>query len=76
MSAVVEADEKGRILLPIEMRKRFATRRFKVTPKGDRLELEPLAPVEALKGKYRNVIKSEWEQLEDKAESLVSQGRR
>jgi bifunctional DNA-binding transcriptional regulator/antitoxin component of YhaV-PrlF toxin-antitoxin module len=76
MSAVVEADEKGRILLPIEMRRKFGTRRFKVSAKDDHLELEPLATVEELKGKYRSVIKSEWEELEEKAEHLVSQGRR
>jgi bifunctional DNA-binding transcriptional regulator/antitoxin component of YhaV-PrlF toxin-antitoxin module len=76
MSAVVEADEKGRILLPIEMRRKFGTRRFKVSAKGDHLELEPLATVEELKGKYRSLIRSEWEELEEKSERLVSQCRR
>jgi bifunctional DNA-binding transcriptional regulator/antitoxin component of YhaV-PrlF toxin-antitoxin module len=76
MSAEVEADEKGRILLPIEMRRKFGTRRFKVSAKGDHLELEPLANVDGLKGKYRSAVKSEWEELEEKAERLVSQGRR
>jgi len=76
MSAVVEADEKGRILIPIEMRRKFGTRRFKVSAKGDHLELQPLATAEELKGKYRSMIKSEWEELEEKAESLVSRGRR
>lgn len=76
MDAVVEADEKGRILLPLEIRRRFKAKRFKVTAKGDRLELEPLPSIEALKGKYRKLIKSEWDELEEKAEELVSKGRR
>ncbi len=76
MSVVIEADEKGRILLPAEIRRRFKTRRFKVTPKGNRVELEPLKGVAELKGKYRHLIKSEWEELEERAEELVSKGRR
>jgi AbrB family looped-hinge helix DNA binding protein len=76
LSVVVETDEKGRILLPAEIRRRFATRRFKVTAKGDHLELEPLSTVEELKGKYRNIIKSDWERLEEKGEDFVSKRRR
>lgn len=76
MAAVVEADEKGRILLPVEMRRKFRAKRFKVTAKKGRLELEPLAGVEELRGKYRHIIKSEWDELEENAEELVSKGRR
>ncbi len=76
MSAVVEADEKGRILLPAEIRRRLKTKRFKVTSKGNRVELEPLTAVEELRGKYRSLIKSEWDELEEKAEDLISKGRR
>jgi bifunctional DNA-binding transcriptional regulator/antitoxin component of YhaV-PrlF toxin-antitoxin module len=76
LSAVVESDEKGRILLPIEMRRKLKSRRFKVTAKGDCLELRPLVGIEELRGKYRCLIHSEWEDLEDKAEELVSHGAR
>jgi bifunctional DNA-binding transcriptional regulator/antitoxin component of YhaV-PrlF toxin-antitoxin module len=76
MTVVVEEDRKGRILLPLEIRKRFATRRFKVTAKGDSLVLEPLASVQELKGKYRQIIRSEWSELEEKGEEYVSKGRR
>ena len=76
MSAVVEADQKGRILLPIEMRRKLRSNRFEITQKGDRLELQPLLDVQDLKGKYKHLIKSEWEELEEKAESLVSDGKR
>ncbi len=76
MSAVVEADEKGRILLPAKIRRRLKTKRFKVTSKGNRVELEPLTAVEELRGKYRSLIKSEWDELEEKAEELISKGRK
>ena len=76
LSAVVESDEKGRILLPIEMRRKLKSRRFKVTAKGDFLELHPLVGIEELRGKYRGLIHSEWEDLEDKAEEMVSHGAR
>jgi len=76
MSAVVEADEKGRILLPIEIRRKLRSNRFKVTQKEDHLELQPLLDAEDLRGKYRHLIKSEWEELEERAESLVSDGKR
>ncbi len=76
MSVVVEADEKGRILLPKEMRRKFKTKRFKVSAKPDHLELQPLPSVDDLRGKYRNIIKSEWNELEEMAEELVSKGRR
>jgi len=75
-TVVVEEDNKGRILLPAEIRRRFKAKRFKLTPKGNRLELEPLTEVEELKGKYRDLIKKDWDDLEEKAEELVSKGRR
>jgi len=76
MSAVVEADQKGRILLPVEIRRKLRSNRFKITQKGDHLELQPLTGVEDLKGKYRQLIRSEWEELEEKAEGMVSDGKR
>ena len=76
MSAVVEADERGRILLPLEMRRKFKTRRFKITAKKDRMELEPLQRVEELKGKYKNIIKFDWEYLEEMGEKFASDNRR
>jgi bifunctional DNA-binding transcriptional regulator/antitoxin component of YhaV-PrlF toxin-antitoxin module len=76
LTGEVEADEKGRILLPVEMRQKFKSRRFEVTIKGDVVELRPLPAIEELRGKYRDVIHSEWEDLERKAEELVSDGKR
>jgi len=71
MSAIVELDEKGRILIPAEIRKKVQARRFKVSTRGDVVELEPLATLEELRGKYRHRIKSDWEVLEEKSEDLV-----
>jgi bifunctional DNA-binding transcriptional regulator/antitoxin component of YhaV-PrlF toxin-antitoxin module len=76
MSAVVETDERGRILIPSEIRRKFKTRRYRITPKKDRLELEPLEDVEDLYLKFAGKIKSDWETLEEKSEEFVSKGRR
>jgi DNA-binding transcriptional regulator/RsmH inhibitor MraZ len=74
--SVVQTDGKGRIRLPLEVRKRVGARRFNVVVKQGVIELQPLPDVKGLKGKYRNLIKNEWEELEEKAEKLVAKGRR
>ncbi len=76
MSIVVEADKRGRILIPSEIRRKFKTRRYKMTPKKDRLELEPLEDVDTLYLKFAQKISSDWETLEEKGEEFVSKGRR
>ena len=76
MSIVVEEDEKGRILLPLEIRRKFRTKRFKLILKKEKLELEPLTEVSELKGKYKQIIKGDWEELEEKSEEFVSKGKR
>ena len=76
MSVVVEADEKGRILIPAEMRRRAGSRRFKVVAVEDHLELHPLPSAQSVKGKYKGIIKREWEELEEKAEEFVTKRRR
>jgi bifunctional DNA-binding transcriptional regulator/antitoxin component of YhaV-PrlF toxin-antitoxin module len=68
MSVVVESDERGRILLPSEMRRKFKTRRFKITAKKNHLVLEPLKDIAQLNQKYKNLIKSDWEVLEEEGE--------
>jgi len=76
MSVVAETDKKGRILLPAEMRRRMGTKRFKVVAVENHLELHPLPTLESVKGKYKGVIKTEWEELEEKAEDFVAKGNR
>lgn len=76
LSAIVEVDEKGRILIPAEVRKHLHSKRFKVTTSRDRIELEPLPAPEDLRGKYRKVIRREWEELEEMGEKYVENGRR
>ena len=71
MSAIVELDEKGRVLIPAEIRRKIRSRRFRVSTRGDIVELQPLATLEEIKGKYRHRIKSDWEVLEEKSEDLV-----
>lgn len=76
MSVVVEADERGRILIPTEMRRKFKTKRYKITTKKNHLELEPLQDVDELYLKFADKIKSNWEELEEKGEEFVSNKRR
>gem|GEM_PF-1106943 len=76
MSTVVEMDEKGRILLPREMRKNIRSRRFEVSSEKDVIKLVPLPDVESLRGKYRKLIKYDWNELEERAERFVAIGKR
>ena len=72
MSAVVELDEKGRVLIPAEIRRRVKSRRFKISSRGNVVELEPLESAESLRGKYRDLIKHDWEELEEMGEDYVA----
>jgi bifunctional DNA-binding transcriptional regulator/antitoxin component of YhaV-PrlF toxin-antitoxin module len=76
MSIVVEEDEKGRILLPLEIRRKFRTKRFKIVLKKEKLELEPLPELSELKDKYKKIINREWEELEERSEDFVAKGKR
>lgn len=76
MTAVIEADKKGRILLPREFRRRMKSKRFKVIAVGDKIELQAIKSASELRGKYKNLIKLEWEELEEKGEDFVAEGRR
>ena len=68
---IVELDPKGRVLLPASLRKLLGTRRFRVRIVREHIELIPLHGVKALKGKYRNRLKTPWARLEERAERSV-----
>lgn len=68
---IVELDPKGRVLLPASLRKLLGTRRFRVRIVREHIELIPLRGVKALKGKYRNRLKTPWARLEERAERSV-----
>jgi bifunctional DNA-binding transcriptional regulator/antitoxin component of YhaV-PrlF toxin-antitoxin module len=72
MSAIVELDEKGRVLIPAEIRNKIRSRRFKVSTRGKVVELEPLPSLDQLRGKYRDLIKEGWEELEEAGEEFVT----
>ena len=76
MAAVVQADSKGRILLPLEVRRRLRSRRFELKLEGDEVVLRALTDFRELKGKYRHLIKGTIEQLEEAGERIVREGRR
>ena len=73
---VVELDNKGRALLPASLRKRVGARRFEVRLVRGRIELVPIEGLKALKGKYRDRIKTPWIRLEEQAEKFVRNGKR
>lgn len=69
--SIVELDDKGRVLIPAEIRRKVRSRRFKVSARGDVVELEPLPSLDQLRGKYRDLIKEEWDELEEAGEDFV-----
>ena len=69
--SIVELDDKGRVLIPAEIRRKVRSRRFKVSARGDVVELEPLPSLDQLRGKYRDLIKEEWDELEEAGEEFV-----
>ena len=75
-TTVVELDKKGRALLPAPLRKKVGVRRFEVRLEKGRIELIPIQGCMAVKGKYRNRLKTPWAKLEERAEKLVRDGKR
>ncbi|KPV65260.1 MAG: hypothetical protein AOA65_0295 [Candidatus Bathyarchaeota archaeon BA1] len=73
---VVELDRKGRILLPAEIRKIVKAHRFELKVEKGRIELLPLPDPTHVKGKYKDLTKMSWDELEEKAEQFVVEGRR
>jgi len=67
---------EGRILLPAEARKIVKAHRFELKVEKGRIELLPLPDPTSVKRKYKDITKMKWEDLEEKAEQLVAEGRR
>lgn len=76
MGIVVEMDKRGRVLLPRELRKTLTNRRFEIVSEKGSIRLIPLPDVESLRGKYRDLIRSDWEELEERVEKFVTSGKR
>jgi len=76
VGAVVELDEKGRILIPSAIRKAVKSRRFELKVKEDRIEMVALPDVKDIKGSCKGIVKSSWVELEEKTERFVTEGRR
>ncbi len=68
---VVEIDEKGRLLIPPSLRRELKSRRFTVSVKGGRLVMEPVKPPDAVRGKYKGLLKVGIEELEEAQERFV-----
>jgi len=76
MEIVVEMDSKGRLLVPAEVRREIKSRRFTLRVHGDKLELEPIANPDKVKGKYRGLLRVSLEELEEEQEKFVLEGKR
>jgi bifunctional DNA-binding transcriptional regulator/antitoxin component of YhaV-PrlF toxin-antitoxin module len=75
--SIVRMDDKGRVLIPKELRKRSKNRIFiaKIDEDGA-IILEPVDKrVEELGGKYRNLIRKKMEEIEEAEEELLRRER-
>ncbi len=75
-TATVEVDEKGRVHIPASVRRELKTRRFKLSFDKGRILMEPVQPAEAVRGKYKGLLKVSMEELEEAQERFVAAGRR
>ncbi|TMI30375.1 hypothetical protein E6H29_08490 [Candidatus Bathyarchaeota archaeon] len=75
-TATVDVDERGRVHLPASMRRELKTSRFKISLDRGRIVMEPVQPAEAVKGKYKGLLKVNMEELEESQERFVAAGRR
>lgn len=75
--SIVRMDDKGRILIPKELRKKSKNRIFiaKLDEDGA-IILEPVDKrVEELGGKYRDLIRKKMEEVEEAEEELLREER-
>jgi len=76
LEGTVEMDRKGRLLVPAKVRRKLKSRRFTVKVQEGTLIFEPLPEPEAVRGKYRGLLKVSQEEMEEMQERFLSEGRR
>ncbi|MFQ6123141.1 MAG: AbrB/MazE/SpoVT family DNA-binding domain-containing protein [Candidatus Heimdallarchaeota archaeon] len=69
MSHVVEYNNKGRIVIPKEIRDKIKTNRFLVELFEGEIRLVPIPPVDSLRGKYR--LEKSIEEIEEDQEKYL-----
>lgn len=72
----MELDDKGRVHIPADVRRELKARRFKLSLEKGRILMEPVKLPEAVKGKYKGLLKVSVEELEEAQERFVAAGRR
>jgi len=75
MGVEVSLDSRGRLLLPAEIRSELGARRFILSKKQGRLELEPIPEPEKVRRKYEGLIKKDIARLEEDQERFLRGGR-
>ena len=76
MGIEVSLDSRGRLLLPSEIREEMGTRRFMLSKREGRLELEPIPEPESVRGKYRGLLGKDISRVEEDQERFIGEGRR
>jgi DNA-binding transcriptional regulator/RsmH inhibitor MraZ len=75
-TATVELDDKGRVHIPADIRRELKARRFKLSLEKGRILMEPVKPAEAVRGKYKGLLKVSVEEMEEAQERFVTAARR
>ena len=73
----VEIDNKGRVLLPSEVRKKMKARRFELRVDKNSIIMECLPDPESVRGKYKDLLKGKsMSEIEEDQERLISKNTR
>jgi len=75
VGTIVSLDSRGRLLLPADIRAQFGTRRFLLTRKEGRLELEPIPEPGKVRGRYKGLVRKDLASLEEDQERFLREGR-
>ena len=73
-TVIVEVDRKGRVHLPLSIRRGLKTRRFSLSVRNGRLVMDPVKPA-TVRGKYKGLLKASIEAIEEAQERFVASNR-
>jgi len=71
MDDEVELDPKGRLLIPVGIRRELKVRRFKAKLSHGKLILEPIIKAESVRGKYKGLLRISVGKIEEQQERFL-----
>jgi len=71
----VKMDEKGRVRIPAAIQRELKSRRFTLSFQEGKLLIEPMKSPETAKGRYKCLLKTSLEKIEEAQERFSSAGR-